>query len=146
MQQSKVYDTEKSFSDTIIKQLSNSTDIETASIADTYNNPDMLYYQESESHLKLFDNILLNKYYQVIKDSCEKLVLDSSLKVKYKYRPEAVSTDRYGTPGLWYIILYINGCECANEFCNMDFILIPSITTIEKCLLNDEYIKNKDVM
>lgn len=141
-----VQESSNSFSGTIVNQLNNSVDIETASIGDDYVNKEMLYFEKTEQHLKLFDNLLLNKYYKQIKESCTILTLDKAMNFKYKYRPEALSTDQYGTPALWYVLLYVNGCEDSSEFKDFDYVLIPSLTTIQKCLTNEEFISKKDVL
>lgn len=133
-----------SFSNTIMTQKDNAADIQKASISDDFNNKDLLYYEETTQKLKLYENILLTKYYNKIKASCEAKQLTPELNHKYKYRPEALSTDEYGFPGLWYLILYVNGCEDCSEFHDLSHVLIPKLDTIQQCLMNEEFINNKD--
>ena len=55
MQFSTVAETEKSFFNTIVKQETNSTDIEKASIDEKYTNPNMLHYDFTEQKIRLFN-------------------------------------------------------------------------------------------
>lgn len=136
--------TEKSFKETIMTQEINSTDIEMASEGELYANPEILHYEESELNLIFSNNILMGKLYNLIKDYHEEVKLDSKLKFKYKAAPERVSADYYGTPGLWYLILWANGCECAAEFTGFDTIIVPSLSRIQKILVEHEFILKKD--
>lgn len=140
-----VYANGDSFSRTIVEQFKDSTDIEQASISNSYKNDELLHYENTEMKINLRDNILMTKYYEKIKQSCSKLTLTPEMKQKYNYRPEALSTDRYNTPNLWYLILYINGCEDAFEFHDLDYVLLPDMSTISKCLSNEEYINDKKI-
>ena len=140
-----VYANGDSFSRTIVDQFKDSTDIEQASISNSYKNDELLHYEDTEMKINLRDNILMTKYYEKIKQSCSKLTLTPEMKQKYNFRPEALSTDRYNTPNLWYLILYINGCEDAFEFHDLDYVLLPDMSTISKCLSNEEYINDKKI-
>ena len=145
MQFSTVAETEKSFFNTIVKQETNSTDIEKASIAEKYTNPNMLHYDFTEQKIRLFDNVLMGKYANLIKENCEVMKFDSQCRYKYKNNPEMLSRDHYGSPCLWYLILFVNGCEDASEFKDFDYVLLPKLSVIQKCLTTMEFIDKKDV-
>jgi hypothetical protein len=50
---------------------------------------------------------------------------------KYKYRPDYLSFDKYGTTILWQLLLYINGVRSAEDF-NLQEVVIPSVQSIVK--------------
>lgn len=144
MKMNTVYTYETSFSKTIMDQKSNSADIQFASDSEDYCNKDMLHYENTEMNLKLYDNVLMDKYYNKIKQTAKVVNMTPEMNTKYKYRPEALSTDQFGFPGLWYMILYLNGCEDCSEFHDFDYVLVPSADVVQSCLLNEEFIKNKE--
>lgn len=139
-----VYNNTFSFSDTIKGQMNNAMDIEQASISQDFTNEDLPHYKTTDMSLKISDNILMNKYYEKIKASSSYKVLNEQEKAKYNRRPEALSTDMFDTPALWYLILYLNDCECAEDFVNLPTVLIPDISVVQSCLVNEEYINAKD--
>jgi len=145
MNSSNVFAESNSFSKTIVNQFLNSTDIEQASVSNPFENSDLLYYEKSDMKLDLRDNILMTKYYNKIKASCTRLDLSPEMHQKYNNRPEALSTDRYQTPNLWYLILYLNGCEDVSEFHDLDYVLLPDISVINSCLADEEYILKKKI-
>ena len=146
MNTNSVYSSPNSFSRTIVDQFKDSTDIEQASISNNYNNEELLHYEKSDMKLDLRENLLMTKYYEKIKKSCSKLSLTPEMNQKYNYRPEALSTDRYNTPNLWYLILYVNGCEDAFEFHDLDYVLLPDMSVISECLSDEEYIEKKKIL
>jgi hypothetical protein len=62
--------------------------------------------------------------------------------LKYKYRPDYLSFDKYGTIMLWEMLMYINGVMSLEEF-NLDTVLIPHYSAITT-ILQDRFIK-KDI-
>lgn len=146
MQHIDIYQNEKSFIKTLNNQIGNAVDIEMASEEEEFTNTDNKLFATTEFKLKLFENVLMTKYGKTIKDSCTIYQLDSKANHKYKYRPEALSTDLFNTPALWYILLYVNNCEDVSEFHDFDYVLVPSIETILKCLTNLEFIKKKETL
>lgn len=138
-----IRETQASFSQTINNQARNSHDIEAASYHDKYNNSEVRYYEKSTNNIIIFDNILLNKYYQKIKAGCTKRVFSKEDNIKYRFRPEALASDEYGIPGLWYLILKVNSCEDFSEFHDFDYVLLPRLEDINECLTNEEYILKK---
>lgn len=134
---------EKSFNKTINNLAKSSVDIEQASIENKYVNTNISHYSTSEMNLNLYDNVLLNKYFSKIKTTCTTKTLRREEQFKYNYRPELLSTDTYGTPSLWYLILKCNNCEDFNDFKDLPSVKLPDLVTIENCLTNEEYIKAK---
>ena len=133
-----------SFSDTILEQMRSTNDIEYCSYRDKYDSTEVKYYEKSSNNIILYDNILLNKYFNKIKNSCTKYLLTKEENIIYRFRPEALSKDKYGTPNLWYVILKVNGCEDFSEFNDFDYVLLPDIGVINECLVDEEYILRKN--
>ena len=57
---------------------------------------------------------------------------------KYKYRPDYVSYDYYGTTQLGNFIMYVNGVKLLEEFNDLSTIVIPSFNSIIT-ILKDNY-------
>lgn len=49
--------------------------------------------------------------------------------LKYKYRPDYVSHDYYGTTILWELLMYVNGVFSVEDF-YIDKLVIPSMDAI----------------
>ena len=49
---------------------------------------------------------------------------------KYRYRPDYVSFDFYGTPQLANFLMYINGVRLLEDFKDLNTIVIPSFESI----------------
>lgn len=145
MKFSNIFQNQNSFSSTVVNERENSTDIEKASVKELFINEDLQYFKTTEMNISLYDNVLLTKYYQKIKNSCQKHVLDKEDFIKYNNRPEMLSTDLYGSPGLWYVLLFYNNCEDASEFKNLPYVLVPDLNVILECLQYEEYINSKDI-
>jgi hypothetical protein len=41
------------------------------------------------------------------------------------YKPELVSQEVYGTPDLWWLILWVNGMSSVYEFCTENILMLP---------------------
>lgn len=57
--------------------------------------------------------------------------------LKYKYRPDYLSFDYYGTTILWELLMYINGIFSVEDF-DLIKVVIPSMDAIT-FILKDEY-------
>lgn len=143
---SSIYEKEDSFSGTVVNQALTGFDIEQASIIQDFSNKELVHYESTDMNLKDYDNVLMNKYYEKIKNSCQLKQLSTKEKFKYNRNPELMSTDFYGTPSLWYLLMYINGCESIDDFYNLEYVLVPQQSIISKCLVDEEYILSKKVL
>ena len=135
-----IYKTQQSFSNTIKSEYGSSVDIENVSNRYLYVNKDLKQYTSTTNKIRLYENILLTKYYNKIKQSCRRKTLTKEEKIRYKYRPEMLSVDEYSTTTLWYLILYVNSCEDFSEFSDIDTVLLTDISVINSCILNEEFI------
>jgi len=50
-------------------------------------------------------------------------------KQKYKYRPDYLSYDQYGTTMLAFLLMFVNSVSCIEDF-NLDTVIIPGISSI----------------
>jgi hypothetical protein len=50
-------------------------------------------------------------------------------KPKYKYRPDYLSFDKYGTTILWQLLLYVNGVPSVEDF-DLVQVVIPSVQSV----------------
>jgi len=48
---------------------------------------------------------------------------------KYKYRPDYLSFDKYGTTILWQLLMYVNGVASVEDF-DMKEVVVPSVSSI----------------
>jgi hypothetical protein len=53
--------------------------------------------------------------------------------LKYKYRPDYLSYDYYGTTILWELLMYVNGVFSVEEF-NLTKVVVPSLSSITEIL------------
>lgn len=58
-------------------------------------------------------------------------------KQKYRYRPDYLSNEEYGTPMLWQLLMFINGVYSVEEFDLVD-VIIPPIDIIME-MTRDNY-------
>lgn len=104
----------------------------------TLDNSSIYYNFENQI---IFSTSLLRKYENIIKDRCVPFTID----VEHLYRPEYVSYQLYGTPDLWYLILFVNSMKRPDELNRRDILvfdpsfigLINSIIEKEKSLVNN---------
>jgi hypothetical protein len=57
--------------------------------------------------------------------------------LKYKYRPDYLSFDYYGTTILWELLMYVNGVFSVEDF-DLIKVVVPSMDAIT-FILQDEY-------
>lgn len=55
------------------------------------------------------------------------------LDIKYKYRPDYLSFDEYGTVGYWQLLLLVNGIPSLEDF-DIPSVIIPSYNSIIEIL------------
>lgn len=62
--------------------------------------------------------------FYLLRNSVEKEFLP-----KYKFKPDYLSYDEYGTVALEYILMYVNDVACAEEF-DLQSVVIPTLAAI----------------
>lgn len=60
---------------------------------------------------------------------------------KYKWRPDYLSYDEYGTVALKELLMYINGVQCIEEF-DLSNVVIPDFSAIVN-ICRDKYSKKE---
>ena len=70
--------------------------------------------------------LLEENYYFLLKNSDVKI-----FESKYKWRPDYLSFDKYGTVILDKLLMYINGVACIEEF-DLDKVFIPKMDSISE--------------
>ena len=88
-----IYSNNNSFRTTVARQYRNSADIDKSSIYETYTNPELSKYLDTTNNLQIRDNVLMNKYYDKIKSKATRKQLSRELNIKYRFRPELLSSD-----------------------------------------------------
>lgn len=141
-----IHNNNQSFSSTVIQQLRNSANIEKASYPERYTNPELNKFTTSNLNMILRDNILICKYFNKIKSTARTITLSKELNIRYRFKPELLASDEFGMPGLWYVILKLNGCEDFSEFHDLQYVIVPDLHTITQCILDEEYILEKEVL
>ena len=91
---------------------------------------------KTENELFTFPNpnlITIDKnLYYLLRNSQE-----VDFELKYKYRPDYLSYDYYGTTILWQMLMYVNSIFSVEEF-DLIKVVIPSLDAIT-FILQDEY-------
>ena len=81
-------------------------------------------------------NFILDKYDSIIIENTKLVKIDEN----YFYKPEYLSKKLYGTPNLWYLLLFVNSITTAMEFNkNRIYIFDPNrIHIFNKLIENDK--------
>jgi len=96
---------------------------------ETYRTENDLYIFSSPS-LWTFDK---NLFYLIA--NSDEIILET----KYKYRPDYLSFDKYGTIMLWEMLLYVNGVMSIEDF-TLETVLVPRYSAI-LTVLQDRFVK-----
>lgn len=67
-----------------------------------------LFYKDND--IIYLDKLIYQKYDRLIMSMTQNIELTDDELNKYKYSPELLSFDLYGTPNLSHLILYVNRC------------------------------------
>jgi hypothetical protein len=76
----------------------------------------------------------------LLKNSKEK-----KFELKYKMRPDYLSIDEYGTPVLWYMLLYVNNVMCIEDF-DLDTVIIPDFQAIVTIAADKFPVRSVDII
>jgi len=70
-------------------------------------------------------------YYPYLKVNSDYKPLDA----KYKYKPDYLSYDEYGTYKFWELILFMNDCYVSEDF-DMQYVYVPKYEAIYELMKN----------
>lgn len=103
---------------------------------------------------KVIENIpltVIDEAFYFLNDDLEEIKYND----KYKYKPEYISQEKYGTPELYYLIMYVNNITTKLDFNgeNLEVIKYPTIDSliklqlfIEESNLNNRLFKPIDML
>lgn len=75
-----------------------------------------------------FDTIEKNLYYLLRQSTVKKF------ERKYRFRPDYLSYDEYGTPILDKLLMYVNSVQTVEDFKDLQEVIIPSKSSIVQML------------
>lgn len=67
-------------------------------------------------HMVVKSTTSFQKFYPYVKEYIQIYKVTKEQREKYRYRPDLLSTDIYGTPLLGWFIMWMNGQECPSKF------------------------------
>lgn len=67
---------------------------------------------------------LEKNFFYLLKNSVRK-----TFQTKYKYKPDYLSFDEYGTPVLGQLLMFVNGVMCLEEF-DLNLVIVPSMQSV----------------
>ena len=96
----------------------------------TYRNFSIVEYADD---IELIDRNLVSDYLPELLESCTTYRFTYAEYRKYKYAPDLLSYDLYGTTQLDFLLMFLNDMIDAKEF-NIKRILLPSAALVRKML------------
>ena len=99
----------------------------------TYSNFSIIQYREKSEYV---DQCIMDYYLAEMKRLCKKITsFTYDEKVKYKYSPDLLAYDIYGSTQLDFIVLLCNGIIDPKEFdFTRGYLLLPSATVLKEFL------------
>lgn len=92
-------------------------------------------------------NALFERYYDILLDTVETVVLTDEEYMKYRFKPKLLSNDLYGTPELHFILLRLNNMCSVTEFDTNEIKVFGTglVTTLNEIMIKeyDNYIDNE---
>ena len=61
--------------------------------------------------------------------------IEKDFDAKYRFRPDYLSFDEYGTPLLWQMLMYVNSVFSVEDF-DLSKVLVPSFQSVTEILPN----------
>lgn len=127
----------KDFTYTTDQMVSNTLSFENICNQTEYSNPDSVQVATTSRALRLFDNIVLIKLLDVLRNNSKiRAFSDDELK-KYRFRPKYLSLESYGCTDYWWIILAVNGYINDMEFDNFSSLLLPDKDIMRRYIDNE---------
>lgn len=73
-------------------------------------------FLHTTGYLVVKSTTAFQKFYPYVKDYLSSYRVTDDQREKYRYRPDLLSSDVYGTPMLGWLIMWMNGQECPSKF------------------------------
>lgn len=92
---------------------------------DVYDIRNVAFYNTVD-HLIVKSTTAFQRFYPYIKEYIAEYRVTKEQREFYRYRPDLLSTDVYGTPMLGWFIMWMNGQECPSKFrIKQTIMLVP---------------------
>lgn len=130
------------FYKSITNTAKNSLNFENCCDALPYTNTDLSHAQTTATNLYITDLFFTSKYLSRIKENATKTFIPQKDRDKYLRNPKKLSYDKFQTIDYWYLILILNGWNCAFDMMDLDReILLPNLNDISEIITNEEFYK-----
>jgi hypothetical protein len=63
---------------------------------------------------------------------------------KYRFRPDYLSADKYGTVTLWELLMYVNGVFSVEDFDSLGNVVVPSLQSVVEINKDNFPLKSTD--
>lgn len=128
------------FHDSLKSTAQNSLNFENVMTSEEYTNEELSEAQRTKTNLHLTDVIFISKYYDKLLENPITTLIDYKDQSKYYRNPKALSYDRYGTIDYWYLILIMNGWNCAYEMTDLQrTLLMPNPSVVSNIITEEEF-------
>lgn len=130
--------------DSLKKTSLNSLNFENSSTMEKYENKELNIYTTTNLHK--IDSYFINKYYDRLKKNAIKTTIPEEKLNDYYRNPKLLSYDLFQSIDYWYLILILNGWNCAFDMMDLNReILIPDANDVAEILIMEEfYSKEKE--
>lgn len=92
---------------------------------DVYDINNVTYFTKVD-HLVVKSTTAFQRFYPYIKQYLQTYAVTKEQREHYRYRPDLLSSDIYGTPTLGWFIMWMNGQECPSKFrLKQSIVLVP---------------------
>ena len=96
------------------------------------------------SDIKIPFDLLVNKYNDYLSTEVINFLLTDEEERKYRYAPKRLSTDIYGTPEYWSLLLFINEVHSIVDFAPSQIVKIIDPSAINE-LINEIFILEEKI-
>lgn len=128
------------FYSSLEKTSQNSLNFENSMTSEPYTNEELNYAQITNTNLCLNDSIFISRYYDKLFEDATKTLIERKDQGLYYRNPKRLSYDKFGTIDYWYLILILNGWNCAYEMTDLNrTLLLPNPVAISEIITNEEF-------
>jgi alpha-L-fucosidase len=70
---------------------------------------------------------------------------EKQFEAQYRYRPDFLSFDEYGTEILWYLLMYVNTVACIEDF-DLETVIVPNFSAIVSIAADKFPVRSVDIL
>ena len=100
--------------------------------------------REDIGEVGLWDNIIIDRYLPIIKNTSKIITLPTSESSRYYGDPKRLSLDYFGVTDYWWVILIINEYNSVYDFVGWNSILVPDIGVVDSIVTEIESNRKKE--